>query len=79
MAASQVAWLLAILVAETILQQRRGILMMIDLKPRLIAALGNAQEYIDLATSAKDRGERAFYERIAELYIKIARELEALV
>jgi hypothetical protein len=53
--------------------------MMIDLKPRLIAALGNAQEYLDLATSAKDRGERAFYERIAELYIKIARELEALV
>ncbi len=53
--------------------------MMIDPKPKLIAALGSAQEYIDLATSAKDRGERAFYERIAELYIKIAQELEALV
>jgi hypothetical protein len=66
------------LVAETILQQR-SIFMMIDPKPKLIAALGNAQEYIDLATSTKDRGERAFYERIAGLYIKIAQELEALV
>ena len=54
-------------------------MMMIDLKSRLIAALGNAHEYIELATSAKDRGERAFYERIAELYIKIAQELDALV
>jgi hypothetical protein len=53
--------------------------MMIDPKPKLIAALGNAQEYIDLATTAKDRGERDFYERIAELYLKIAQELEALV
>ena len=53
--------------------------MMIDPKPKLIAALGYAQEYLDLATSAKDRGEREFYERIAELYIKIAQELEALV
>jgi hypothetical protein len=53
--------------------------MMIDPKPKLIAALGNAQEYLDLETSAKYRGEREFYERIAELYIKIAQELEALV
>ena len=41
---------------------------MIDPKPKLIAVLGNAQEYLDLAVSAKDRGEREFYERIAELY-----------
>jgi hypothetical protein len=53
--------------------------MMIDPKPKLIAALGNAQEYLDLATSAEDRGEREFYERIAVLYIKIAQELDALV
>ena len=53
--------------------------MMIDPKPKLIAALGNAQEYIDLAIGAKDRREREFYERIAELYIKIAHELEALI
>jgi chaperonin cofactor prefoldin len=55
------------------------IFMMIDLKPKLIAALGNAQEYLDLAISAKDRGERELYERLAELYLKIAQELEALV
>jgi hypothetical protein len=52
---------------------------MIDPKPRLIAALGNVQEYLDLATSAQDRGEREFYERIAELYLKIAQELEAMM
>jgi hypothetical protein len=55
------------------------IFMMIDPKPKLIAALGNAQEYLDLASSAKDRGEREFYERIAELYLKIAQELEAMM
>ena len=48
-------------------------------KPKLIAALGNAQEYLDLATSARDRGEREFYKRIAELYLKIAQELEAMM
>ncbi len=52
---------------------------MIDPKPKLIAALDNAQEYLDLATSAQDRGEREFYKRIAELYLKIAQELEAMV
>jgi hypothetical protein len=51
---------------------------MIDPKPRLIAALGNVQEYLDLATSAQDRGEREFYKRIAKLYLKIAQELEAM-
>jgi hypothetical protein len=53
--------------------------LMIDPKPKLIAALGNAQEYLDLATSARDRGEREFYKRIAELYLKIAQELEAMM
>jgi hypothetical protein len=75
MAASQVA----ILSRKRSSSNGGSILMMIDPKPRLIAALGNAQEYIDLATSAKDRGEREFYERIAELYIRIAQELEVLV
>ena len=27
----------------------------------------------------QDRGEREFYERIAELYLKIAQELEAML
>jgi hypothetical protein len=39
--------------------------LMIDPKPKLIAALGNTQEGLDLAVSAQDRGEREFYERIA--------------
>jgi hypothetical protein len=52
---------------------------MIDPKPKLIAALDNAQEYLDLATGAQDRGEREFYKRIAELYLKIAQELEAMM
>jgi hypothetical protein len=39
---------------------------MIDPKPKLIAALGYAQEYLDLAVSAQDCGERESYERIAE-------------
>ena len=52
---------------------------MIDPKAKLIAVLGNAQEYIDLAIGAEDRGEREFYERIAELYLKIAQELEAMM
>jgi hypothetical protein len=53
--------------------------LIIDPKPKLIAALGNAQEYLDLAISAQDRGERECYERIAELYLKIAHELEAMM
>ena len=52
---------------------------MINPKPRLKAVLGNAQEYLDLAISAQDRGEREFYERIAKLYLKIAQELEAMM
>jgi hypothetical protein len=51
---------------------------MIDPKPKLIVALGSAQEFLDLAVSPKDRGEREFFERIAELYLKIAQELEAM-
>jgi hypothetical protein len=53
--------------------------MMIDPKTKIADVLGHAQEYLDLAIKSKDRRERAFYERIAELYIKIAQELEALI
>jgi hypothetical protein len=52
---------------------------MIDPKSRLIAVLGKAQEYLDLAVSTKDRREREFYQRIAGLYLKIAQELEAMM
>ena len=53
--------------------------MMIDPKAKLIDVLGNAQEYLDLATKSEDRGEREFCERIVKLYIKIAQELEAMI
>jgi hypothetical protein len=42
-------------------------------------ALDHAQEYLDLALKAQDRGEREFYERICELYMRIAQEFEALI
>jgi hypothetical protein len=46
---------------------------------KLVAALSSAQEYLELATTAEDSGERERYERIAQLYLKIAQELEALI
>jgi len=53
--------------------------MMIDPKASLIDILGNAQEYLDLATKSTDRGERELYERIVALYLKIAQEFETAV
>jgi hypothetical protein len=52
---------------------------MIDTRAKLVEALGHAQEYLDLALKAQDRGEREFYERICELYMTIAQEFEALI
>jgi chaperonin cofactor prefoldin len=48
---------------------------MIDPHAKLVEALDHAQEYLDLAIKAQDRGEREFYERICELYMRIAQEL----
>jgi hypothetical protein len=56
-----------------------GASMMIDPKAKLIAVLDNAEEYRALAIRAKDRGERESYERIVELYVEIAEQLEALI
>ncbi len=53
--------------------------MMIDPNAKLLAALDQAEDYRGLATRAKDRGERECYERIVELYVRIAEELEALI
>ena len=53
--------------------------MMIDPSAKLLAVLDHAEEYRGLATRAKDRGEREIYERIVELYVEIAEELEALI
>jgi hypothetical protein len=50
--------------------------MMIDPGAKLLAALDHAEEYRGLAIRAKDRGEREIYERIVELYVEIAEELD---
>jgi hypothetical protein len=54
-------------------------MMMIDPEAKLIAVLDNAEEYRGLAMRAKERGEREAYERIVELYVEIAEELDALI
>jgi hypothetical protein len=53
--------------------------MMIDPRAKLLAVLDVAEEYRSFAMRAKDRGEREAYERIVELYVEIAEELEALM
>jgi hypothetical protein len=50
--------------------------MMIDPKAKL---LDQAEDYRGLAIRAKDRGEPECYERIVELYVRIAEDLEALI
>jgi hypothetical protein len=51
----------------------------IDFNAKLLAVLEQAEAYRSLAMSAKDRGERECYERIVELYVNIAEELETLI
>jgi hypothetical protein len=53
--------------------------MMIDPGAKLLAVLDRAEEYRGLAPRAKDRAERECYERIVELCVEIAEELEALI
>jgi hypothetical protein len=53
--------------------------MIIDPSAKLLAVLDRAEEYRGLATRAKGRGEREVYQRIVELYVEIAEELEALI
>jgi hypothetical protein len=60
-------------------RQHGSVAMMIDPSAKLLAILDHAEEYRGLATRAKDRGEREIYERIVELYVEIAEELEALI
>jgi chaperonin cofactor prefoldin len=48
-------------------------------RTELVKVLDSAQEYLDLAIKSKDRGERELFERIVELYLKIAEQLEALM
>jgi hypothetical protein len=51
----------------------------IDPKAKLLAILDQAEDFRGLAIRAKDRGEREVYERIVELYVEIAEELEGLI
>jgi hypothetical protein len=53
--------------------------MMIDPRAKLLAVLDHAEEYRGLVIRARDRGEREIYERVVELYVEIAEELEALI
>jgi hypothetical protein len=53
--------------------------MMIDPGAKLLAVLDHAEQYRGLAMRAKDCGERKAYERIVELYVEIAEELETLI
>jgi hypothetical protein len=52
---------------------------MIDPHAKLAEVLHTAQEYLDLAVDARDRSQREFYGRVLELYLRIAREFEALI
>jgi hypothetical protein len=53
--------------------------MLINPKAKLVAALDHAEDYRGLAIKSRDRGEREIYERIVELYVNIADELEKLL
>jgi hypothetical protein len=50
--------------------------MTLDLKTKLLTALDQAEAYRVLAIKSRDRGEREVYERIVELYVDIAEQLE---
>jgi hypothetical protein len=49
-----------------------------DPETNTCAVLDRAEKYRLLATKSWDRGEREGYERIVELYVQIAEEMEAL-
>ncbi len=51
------------------------------LKTRLseLTGLDQAEGYRVLAIRSRDRGQRESYERIVELYVSIAEELEAMI
>jgi len=53
--------------------------MLINPKGKLLAVLDHAEEYRLLAIRSRDSVERERYERIVELYVKIAEELEELI
>jgi hypothetical protein len=56
-----------------------AIAVLINPKGTLLAVFDHAEEYRMLAMRSQDRGERKSYERIVELYVAIAEELEVLI
>jgi hypothetical protein len=50
-----------------------------DPKPKLTAPLDNTQEYLELAISAQGSRRARVYQRVAELYFKIAKEAGAMM
>jgi hypothetical protein len=60
-------------------EMTESIAMMIAPEAKLLAVLDHAEEYRGLAIRAKNRSERESYERIVDLYVEIAEELEALI
>ncbi|MGC2809180.1 MAG: hypothetical protein WA303_02250 [Bradyrhizobium sp.] len=53
--------------------------MITDPETKLLAVLDHAEDYRGLAIRCRDRGEREVYERIVELYVEIAEQLERLI
>jgi len=53
--------------------------MLTDPETKLLAALDHAEDYRGLAIRSRDRGEREVYERIVELYVEIAEQIERLL
>lgn len=53
--------------------------MLTDPEAKLLAALDRAEDYRGLAIRCQDRREREVYERIVELYVEIAEQLERLL
>ena len=56
-----------------------GAIEPINLTDKLLTVLDHAEAYRVLAMRSRGRGEREHYERIVELYVSIAEELEALM
>ena len=59
--------------------RKPSFLMITDPETKLLAVLDHAEDYRGLAIRCRDRGEREVYERIVELYVEIAEQLERLI
>ena len=60
-------------------EREPSFVMLTDPETKLLAALDHAEDYRGLAIRSRDRGEREVYERIVELYVEIAEQIERLL